>query len=252
MTELFSGLFFWLVSCIFLLIFTNNSDDKSNQVSALDSSSIVPSLSPDDLDTLNNQLADSLAKIAELEQKLQLTQDELNLAQEKIMALEEELELTSNQLESTQDQSDKLRIKLEQDQQNLQQKLNNWQKKYETLNQELTILPQQLSIDWQQGTFEQLQSLFANYPTAKMMVKLKPELPAKNLVALLKPLEDLWQNWGIEQIGKPWQKVPFNPQYHQPDTFDIVENELVYIRFVGYRQGDRILLPAKVSRNLPR
>ncbi len=106
-------------------------------------------------------------------------------------------------------------------------------------------------LDWQQDTFEQLQSLLINYPTARMMVKLKPNLPAQNLMILLKPLEDLWRNWNVKQIGKPWQKVAFNPQIHQPDSDDITEGEAVYIRFVGYRQGDRILLPAKVSRHLP-
>ena len=29
------------------------------------------------------------------------------------------------------------------------------------------------------------------------------------------------------------------------------EGELVYIRFVGYQNGDKILYPAKVSRTLP-
>jgi hypothetical protein len=38
---------------------------------------------------------------------------------------------------------------------------------------------------------------------------------------------------------------------HQPDVEDITEGELVYIRFVGYREGERILAPAKVSRTLP-
>ncbi len=110
---------------------------------------------------------------------------------------------------------------------------------------------QQLMLDWQQDTFEQLQSLLINYPTARMMVKLKPNLPAQNLMILLKPLEDLWRNWNVKQIGKPWQKVAFNPQIHQPDSDEITEGEPVYIRFVGYSQGDRILLPAKVSRHLP-
>ena len=32
---------------------------------------------------------------------------------------------------------------------------------------------------------------------------------------------------------------------------DIQPEELVYIRFVGYREGEQILCPAKVSRTLP-
>ena len=97
----------------------------------------------------------------------------------------------------------------------------------------------------------QLHSLLTSYPTVRAIVKTKPNLPAKNLVALFKPLDNLLANWGIETIGKPWEKAPYNPQLHQSDSQDIEEGELVYIRFIGYRQGDRILSPAKVSRTLP-
>jgi hypothetical protein len=76
-------------------------------------------------------------------------------------------------------------------------------------------------------------------------------LPAKNLVALFTPLENLLKSWGYEPIGTPWEQAPYNPQLHQPDVSDITEGELVYIRFVGYRDADRILSPAKVSRTLP-
>jgi molecular chaperone GrpE (heat shock protein) len=103
----------------------------------------------------------------------------------------------------------------------------------------------------QDATFQQLHPLLISYPTARAIIKNKPDLPAKNLVALFKPLDNLLANWGIETIGKPWEKVPYNPQLHQADSQDIEEGELVYIRFVGYRQGKRILSPAKVSLNLP-
>ena len=83
------------------------------------------------------------------------------------------------------------------------------------------------------------------------MVEAKPDLPAKNLVPLFTPLDNVLASWGYEQIGSPWEQVPFNPQLYQADTNDIAEGDLVYIRFVGYRNGSRILSPAKVSRTLP-
>lgn len=260
LTELISGLFLWLGSTLFLLLFVSGtSKNKSNSISSTDlPSTRQPSSEtkdspplPNNPDISESNVSLNLEKVAELEQQLQSKIKELTFAKKKITALEKELELTINELESTQDQSAKLKTQLEKEKQDLQQQVKAWQKKYSALNQELEKLPKQLTEDWQKETFAQLQSLLANYPTAKVMVKLKPDLPAKNLIALLKPLEGVWQNWGIEQIGKPWQQVPFNPQLHQPDSEDIIESELVYIRFVGYRQGDRILLPAKVSRHLP-
>jgi hypothetical protein len=83
------------------------------------------------------------------------------------------------------------------------------------------------------------------------MVQVKPDLPAKNLTSLFTPLDNLIETWGYEPIGQAWEQVAYDPQLHQPDASDIEVEELVYIRFIGYRKGDRILFPAKVSRTLP-
>lgn len=100
-------------------------------------------------------------------------------------------------------------------------------------------------------TFEQLQTLLVNYPSAAHMATQNPELPALNLVALFTPLETLLNQWGYEAIGEPWQAVAFDPQLHQPDNSDMQLGEIVYVRFIGYRDGADILCPAKVSRSLP-
>lgn len=100
-------------------------------------------------------------------------------------------------------------------------------------------------------TFQQLQTLLTNYPTARQMAIVKSDLPAKNIIALFSSLDNLLETWGYEQIGAVWEKVSYDPQIHQADASDIKEGELVYIRFVGYKQGERILCPAKVSRTLP-
>jgi molecular chaperone GrpE (heat shock protein) len=109
----------------------------------------------------------------------------------------------------------------------------------------------QLNQDFQNHTFEQLQTLLTNYPSARKMAAANPNLPAQNLSALFTPLENLLESWGVEAIGIPWSQIPYDPRLHQPDTDDLSAGEPVYIRFVGYQQGDRILCPAKVSRTLP-
>lgn len=119
------------------------------------------------------------------------------------------------------------------------------------LREELQQQASLVQTDERNSAFEQLQTLLTNYPTARRMAESKPDLPAKNLVALFTPLENLLKSWGYEPIGTPWEQVPYNPQLHQPDASDITEGELVYIRFVGYTDADRILSPAKVSRTLP-
>ena len=105
--------------------------------------------------------------------------------------------------------------------------------------------------EFQSSTFQQLQTLLTNYPSVCQLVEVKPDLPAKNLISLFTSLDNLVESWNYEAIGQVWEQVTYNPQIHQPDAGDIEVGDLVYIRFVGYRKGDRILAPAKVSRTLP-
>jgi len=100
-------------------------------------------------------------------------------------------------------------------------------------------------------SFECLQTLLTNYPSVVKMAQAKPDLPVKNIVPIFTPLDNVLEQWGYAAIGQPWELVSYDPQLHQADVADIAVGEAVYVRFVGYRQGDRILCPAKVSRSLP-
>ncbi len=119
------------------------------------------------------------------------------------------------------------------------------------LREELKTQAAQVRSDAIDGGFEQIQTLLTQYPSVRKMVESQPDLPARNIVALLTSLENLVKFWECQSIGKPWEMVPYDPQIHQSDAGDIQVGELVYVRFVGYQKGDRILIPAKVSRTLP-
>ncbi|MEN9231742.1 MAG: helix-turn-helix transcriptional regulator [Thermostichus sp. DG02_5_bins_236] len=101
------------------------------------------------------------------------------------------------------------------------------------------------------ATFSLLQPLLTSYPTIRQIAQRKPDWPAQNVTALFRSLDALLHHWSYEAIGSPLEAVPFHPQLHQPDQPDIQPGDPVYIRFVGYRQGEYILCPAKVSRSLP-
>ena len=132
-----------------------------------------------------------------------------------------------------------------------EQKIKDLEIQCQRLREELKQQSQQLQTDFQQETFTQLQTLLSNYPTVKKMALAKPELPAKNLISLFTSLDNLITNWGYTAIGETWEQVNYNPQLHQADSDDIQEGELVYIRFIGYQNGDKVLYPAKISRTLP-
>jgi molecular chaperone GrpE (heat shock protein) len=190
-------------------------------------------------------------QIDQLQQELAEKSKELEVALQTINTLQEDLNLTSSRLELSQYNYNQLAAKFEQESQQLQEQIRNLTQQCQNLKQELKLQSEEITTDVKNITFELLQSLLTSYPTAKVMIRVKPDLPAKNLLALLKPLDNLLIYWGIETIGKPWEKVPYNPSIHLRDHPDIMEGELIYIRFVGYRLGDRILTPAKVSRTLP-
>ncbi|MCL1475818.1 hypothetical protein LAY57_34940 [Argonema antarcticum A004/B2] len=128
----------------------------------------------------------------------------------------------------------------------------------EELTKECLVLKRQLEnstaevrLDERSSTFRQLQTLLTNYCSVRAAVQINPQLPASNIVSLFVPLDNLLAFWGIEPLGQVWEQVPYNPQLHQADVNDIAEGELVFVRFVGYKDGERILCPAKVSRTRP-
>lgn len=109
----------------------------------------------------------------------------------------------------------------------------------------------ELTTDFRYSTFHQLQILLTSYPSLQQLIKAKPNVLAKNLIFLFSPIDNLLEKWGYEKIGQVWEQVAYNPKLHQADASDIEAGEMVYIRFVGYRDREKILCPAKVSRNLP-
>ncbi|MDP5018640.1 MAG: molecular chaperone GrpE [Dolichospermum sp.] len=131
-----------------------------------------------------------------------------------------------------------------------EQKIKDLESQSQRLREELKQQSQQLQGDFQHETFTQLQALLSNYPTVKKMALAKPDLPAKNLVSRFTSVDNLITSWGYTVIGETWEQVNYNPQLHQADSDDIQEGELVYIRFIGYKNGDEIIYPAKVSRTL--
>jgi len=96
------------------------------------------------------------------------------------------------------------------------------------------------------ATFEQLRFLLTSFPTARDLALRDPTRPAQSLVALFAPLEMWLQQQGITSIGRPGEAVSYDPVAHQCDQGGMEVGDPVEIRFVGYRQGADILVPARV------
>ena len=129
--------------------------------------------------------------------------------------------------------------------------LNALRHECQRLHTEVKEQSSEITKDTRESIFHQLQSLLTNYPSLRQMVQTKPDLPAKNVISLLTPLDNLLNSWEYETIGQAWEAVEYSPQLHQADSSEIQPGERVYVRFVGYRNSSGIICPAKVSRTLP-
>ncbi|WP_017307250.1 nucleotide exchange factor GrpE [Spirulina subsalsa] len=187
-------------------------------------------------------------EIGKLHQKCQSLYDETVMLKGQLATAEEGLATAQAQVAQLEEQTTAQDQTLNEANYQVQQ----LQQQCRRMRAELQQGTEQIRGDIKTEVFEQLQTLLMNFPTACTMAEAKPNLPAKNLIALFTPLKNLLQTWGYEPIGSAWEQVIFDPQIHQGDRNDIQAGDLVYIRFVGYREGDRILCPAKVSRTLPK
>ncbi len=121
------------------------------------------------------------------------------------------------------------------------------QQEYDRLQQQFAAQRETLLQEFQQAGLQTLESWLLQWPTAAYAAQQNPAAPAVKLLPLVKPIENLLKQWGIEAIGGVGETIAFDPQQHQaigaiPDPGDPVR-----IRYVGYRQGDRLLYRAKVS-----
>jgi molecular chaperone GrpE (heat shock protein)/DNA-binding Xre family transcriptional regulator len=126
---------------------------------------------------------------------------------------------------------------------------------YDRLQGQLTQQREALLQEFQQSSLQILESLLLQLPTAAYAAQQNPQAPAVKLLPLLKPLDRLLQEWGIEAIGVVGAEIPYNPQWHQlmdgvaepGDSASADSPVRVKVRYIGYRQGDKLLYRAKVS-----
>lgn len=108
---------------------------------------------------------------------------------------------------------------------------------------------QRLSLmqEFQQSSLQAMESWLLQWPTAAYAAQQNPQLPAIRLLPLLKPLEQLLKQWGVEAIATVGEEISYNPQWHQLMEGTAETGDQVKVRYVGYRQGDKLLYRAKVS-----
>ena len=118
---------------------------------------------------------------------------------------------------------------------------------YQRLQTQIEQQKQTLLQEFQLSSLQVLESCLLQLPTFEFKVQENPEISATKLLLLMRPLQQLLQQWGIEQIAPVGSKLPYNPQLHQLLKGNAREGDLVTVRYTGYIQGDKLLYRAKVS-----
>ncbi|MBD2206386.1 nucleotide exchange factor GrpE [Calothrix sp. FACHB-1219] len=132
--------------------------------------------------------------------------------------------------------------------QELLQKISELKNEYERSQLALQQQRERLLQEFQQQSLQYLESLLLQWPTAAHKAAENPQLAAIKIVPLVqKPLDKLLQEWGIEAIASVGAELPYDPQFHQSMEGNLQPGERVKVRYIGYRQGDRLLYRAKVS-----
>ncbi len=118
---------------------------------------------------------------------------------------------------------------------------------YQRLQQELEKQRETLMQEFQQSSLQVLESWLVQWPTAAYAAQQNQQLPAVRLLPLLRPVEQLLQEWGVEAIASVGSELPYDPQWHQLMEGIAQPGDLVKVRYTGYRIGEKLLYRAKVS-----
>lgn len=120
-------------------------------------------------------------------------------------------------------------------------------REYDRLQVKLDQQKQELWQEFQQEGLQTLESLLLQLPTAIYAAQQNPQAPAVKLLPLLRPIEALLNQWGVAAIASVGDEVAYDPQQHQLMDGSAATGDRVRVRYVGYRQGARLLYRAKVS-----
>ena len=120
---------------------------------------------------------------------------------------------------------------------------------YQRLQQKLENQQQELRSQFERETIQQLESLLLQLPSAAYAAQNNPNMLAKDILPLFKPLDVLLQKWGITVIGFVGEEIAYDPQKHQLiEGNDEVEiGNPAIVRYIGYTKGEILLYRARVS-----
>jgi DNA-binding Xre family transcriptional regulator len=130
---------------------------------------------------------------------------------------------------------------------NTQQQLAQLQQEYQHLQQQLQQQRQTLQSEFQHQSLQILESFLTYFPAAKYAATKNPDFPASKIFPLVQSIDRLISQWGVTAIGEIGTQIAYDPAEHQLIEGMANPGELVTVRYIGYRQGEKLIFRSKVS-----
>ncbi len=129
----------------------------------------------------------------------------------------------------------------------VQPQVQSLQLEYQRLQAQLQNQRDRLWQEFQLASLHQLEPWLTQWPTAAHAAHQNQTIPANRLVPLVRPVEQLVANWGLEAIAPVGAELPYDPQQHQLMEGGVPAEGWVKVRYVGYCWSGKLLYRAKVS-----
>lgn len=126
-------------------------------------------------------------------------------------------------------------------------KILNLQQEYQRLQTQLQNQKQELWNEFQASCIQTLEPWLLQWSAAAYAAQQNPQAPAVKLLPLVRPIEQLLQQWEIEATAIVGTELPYDSRQHQLMGGTANPGDLVRVRYAGYKQGERLLYRAKVS-----
>ena len=121
------------------------------------------------------------------------------------------------------------------------------QHEYQRLQSQLVQQREDLWQEFQQTSLQTLEPWLLQWSAAAYAAQQNSQLSAVKLLPLIRPIEQLLQQWSIKAIGAVGSEIPYDPHRHQLMSGTAEPGALVRVRYAGYQQHDRLLHRVKVS-----
>ena len=104
---------------------------------------------------------------------------------------------------------------------------------------------------FQRSALHTLEPWLLQWSAAANAAQRNPQLAAAKLLPLLRPIDILLTEWGVEILGRVGEELRYDPTLHQSmeSGMPLQTGDRIRVRFSGYRYRGNLLHRAKVSRS---